>query len=79
MVYRVRPPLGFRARPVPRDVSWSFGGASYEARYLLEGDGSVTASFRFDTGDRRLSAKEAEGLAREVRAIIRNQSPLMTF
>ena len=79
MVYRVHPPLGFRARPVPHDASWSFGGASYSARYVLEGDGSVTASFKFDTGDRRLSAKEADGLAREVRAIIRNQSPLVTF
>lgn len=79
MVYRVHPPLGFRARPVPGDASWSYGGASYAARYALEGDGSVTATFRFDTGDRRLSPKEADGLAREVRTIIRNRSPLVTF
>jgi hypothetical protein len=79
MVYRVRPPLGFRARPVPPDATWSFGGARYEARYAVEGDGSVTATFRFDTGDRRLSPKEADGLAREVRAVIRNRSPLVSF
>jgi tetratricopeptide (TPR) repeat protein len=79
MVYRIRPPLGFRARPLPRDASWSFGGARYEARYVLEGDGSITASFRFDTGDQRLSPKEADGLAREVRAIIRGRSPVASF
>jgi hypothetical protein len=79
MIYRVHPPLGYRARPVPRDASWSYGGSSYQARYALEADGSVTATFRFDTGDRRLSPKEADGLAREVRAIIRDQSPLVTF
>jgi tetratricopeptide (TPR) repeat protein/transglutaminase-like putative cysteine protease len=79
MVYRVRPPLGFRARPLPRDAAWSFGGASFASRYALEPDGGVTASFRFDTGDKRLSAKEADGLAREVRGIIREHSPVVTF
>jgi tetratricopeptide (TPR) repeat protein/transglutaminase-like putative cysteine protease len=79
MIYRIRPPLGFRPRPVPRDASWSFGEARYEARYAVDGDGSITATFRFDTGNRRLSPKEADGLVREVRAIIRDRSPLVTF
>jgi tetratricopeptide (TPR) repeat protein len=79
MVYRVRPPIGFRARPLPRDASWAFGGARYTARFVLEPDGSVTASFRFETGDQPLSPKEADGLAREVRAIIRDRSPIASF
>jgi tetratricopeptide (TPR) repeat protein len=79
MVYRVHPPLGFRARPVPPNASWSFGAARYEARYAVEPDGSVTATFRFDTGDRRLAPREVDGLAREVRAVIRNRSPIVSF
>lgn len=79
MVYRVHPPLGYRARPLPRDASWAFGGARYEASYALEADGAVTATFRFDTGNGRLSPKEAEGLAREVSAILRGRSPVVAF
>lgn len=79
MVYRVRPPIGYRARPLPRDAIWSWGEARYEARYVLEPDGSVTASYRFDTGSRRLSPKDADGLAREVAAILRNRSPVVAF
>jgi len=79
MIYRIHPPLGFRARPTPADTAWSFGDARYEGRYVVEEDGSITATFRFDTGDRRLSPKEADGLAREVRAVIRSRSPMVSF
>lgn len=78
-IYRVRPPDGFRARPLPPGGSESFGPARYTQTYELGKDGVVTATFRFDTGGRRLAAADAERLARRVREIVRGSSPVVTF
>jgi transglutaminase-like putative cysteine protease/predicted Zn-dependent protease len=79
IAYRVIPPDGFRARPVPAGATERFGPAVYEQRYALEQDGSVTATFRFDTGARRIPAADATALSRRVREIVRGKSPRVTF
>jgi Flp pilus assembly protein TadD len=79
MVYRVHPPVGFRPRPLPPEARFAFGPARYTARYAAEPDGAVTATFTFDTGDGLLSPAEAQGLAREVTAIVQARSPVVGF
>jgi transglutaminase-like putative cysteine protease len=78
-IYRVRPPDGFKARPLPANGSEAFGPARYTQTYALGADGVVTATFRFDTGGRRLAAADAERLSRRVREIVRGSSPLVSF
>ena len=62
--YRIFVPEGFRPRALPQGATERFGPASYVQRYALEKDGTVTASFTFDTGARRIPAAEATRLAR---------------
>jgi tetratricopeptide (TPR) repeat protein len=77
--YRVFPPDGFRARPLPADGTERFGPATYAQRYAIEKDGSVTATFRFDTGGRRIPAADADTLQRRIREIVRGRSPRVSF
>ncbi len=79
IVYRVLPPDGLRARPLPADRSERFGPATYTQRFALEKDGSVTATFRFDTGGRLVRAADADALGRRVREILRGRSPRVTL
>lgn len=79
VVYRVFPPDGFRARPLPADASERFGPATYTQRYAIEKDGSVTAAFRFESGGRRFPAADADALQRRVREIVRGRSPRISF
>lgn len=79
IVYRVFPPDGFRARPLPAGGTERFGPATYAQVYALEADGSITATFRFDLGARRLAAKDADELGRRVRALLRGQGPRVAF
>ncbi len=79
MTYRLHPPDGFRARPVPEGATERFGPASFQSRYAVEKDGSVTAEFRFDTGPGRIPAADADSLRRRVREIVRGKSPRVSF
>jgi transglutaminase-like putative cysteine protease/tetratricopeptide (TPR) repeat protein len=78
-VYRLVPPDGFRPRPVPADRTLRFGPASYEERFAAGPDGVVTATFRFDTGARRLPAADAEALGREIRRLVAAEPPRIAF
>ena len=62
--YRIFVPEGFRPRALPQGSTERFGPASYVQRYEKEKDGTVTASFAFDTGSRRIPAADATRLAR---------------
>jgi transglutaminase-like putative cysteine protease len=60
--YRVVPPPGFTAAPLPEPVRIAVGPASYERSFTLEKDGVVTGVHRFTLSRRRVSAKDAEAL-----------------
>jgi len=77
--YHVIPPDGFRARPLPPDREERFGAATLVQRSVLERDGSITVTFRFDTGGRHLAAKDADALVRRVREIVRADDPRVAF
>jgi len=77
--YRIVPPDGFRARPLPKAAEERFGPATFAQAFALEPGGAVTARFRFDSGARRLAAADASALARRVRAIVRGTGPRIAF
>ncbi len=80
VTYRVVPPEGFRIRlPLPPDRSERFGPASFTQTFTAAPDGTVTATFRFDAGERRLPASAADALGRRVREIVRGRGPTVTF
>jgi tetratricopeptide (TPR) repeat protein len=79
IVYRIVPPDGFRARPLPGPVTEAFGPARYSASAALEPDGAVAVRYRFDTGARRLAAADADRLARRVREISAGRGPTVAF
>ncbi|BDG03094.1 DUF3857 domain-containing protein [Anaeromyxobacter oryzae] len=60
--YRVVPPPGFVAGPLPEPVRIAVGPATYERTFKLERDGTVTGVHRFLLARRRLSASDAEAL-----------------
>lgn len=73
--YRVIPPEGYRARPVPDGLERRFGPASLVRSAVLERDGSVTVRWALDTGGRRLTAADADALVKEIRRV-RQERPL---
>jgi transglutaminase-like putative cysteine protease/tetratricopeptide (TPR) repeat protein len=69
VVYRVFPPDGFRARPVPEPLERRFGPALLARTAKLEPDGTVTVRWTLDSGGRRLAGADATALAKEARRI----------
>lgn len=62
MRYRLILPIGFVARKLPDSFSKQFGPASVSASYAKEAENLVVATFRFDSGNGRLSPDEATAL-----------------
>ena len=58
--YRIIPPVGYEARPLPKSETRKLGTTTYTAEYSMEPNGTVVAKLRLDTGKRRLTAAEFE-------------------
>jgi tetratricopeptide (TPR) repeat protein len=58
--YRVTPPAGYAARPLPKSETRKLGTVTYTTEFAVQPDNSVTATLRVDTGKRRISPKEFE-------------------
>ena len=56
--YRVVLPPGYRARTLPRNETKQLGTMTLTNEFAAEDGGVVTATFRFDTGKRRMTAAE---------------------
>lgn len=56
--YKIFPPPSFKPKELPRSVDLKFGSAEYKREYRNNSDGTVDAIFFFNTGKRRLTAKE---------------------
>jgi transglutaminase-like putative cysteine protease len=76
--YRVVAPLGFAARPLPAARQRTLGTATLSEEYALAADGAITATFRFDSGKRRLSPSEFEALRKAVLAF-QEEEPVMLW
>ncbi len=60
--YKIYPPAGFKVQNLPASVETQIGSATYSASYRENDSGMVEATFRFDTGKRRLSPSEFEAM-----------------
>jgi transglutaminase-like putative cysteine protease/tetratricopeptide (TPR) repeat protein len=64
--YKIVPPVGFQAKPLPPDKKLSLGPATLTEEFTSESDGAAHALFRFDTVKRRLTNSEAAELRNQV-------------
>jgi Flp pilus assembly protein TadD len=64
--YRIIPPVGFQAKPLPPDKKLFLGPSTLTEEFTKESGGAVSAIFRFDTVKRRLTPSEAAELRNQV-------------
>lgn len=77
--YKVVPPPGFQAKPLPRDSKISLGPAALEEHFEANADGSVSAVLRFDTGKRRYTIVEATQLRNKVDELENGEAIVINF
>lgn len=77
--YRIVPPPGFQARTLPEASKDQMGPALLTKEFTIDADGVVTATLCFDTGKRRLTPDEFEGLRAGVVKIEKADPILITF
>ncbi len=77
--YRIVPPVGYAPQPLPAARVRHLGSATLSEEYAA-GDGNVvTATFRLDTGKRRISPREFEALRSGVREAQQDKVALLLF
>ncbi len=77
--YRIVPPVGYAPEPLPAARVRKLGTATLSEEYA-KGDGNVvTATFRLDTGKRRLSPKEFAALRAAAREAADDKVSLLLF
>ncbi len=77
--YRIVPPPGYAAAPLPEPRDETYGPARYTQRFTLRKDGVVEGVLRFDTGKSRFSAADYEALRKGVRALRAEPFALLRF
>jgi len=77
--YRLTPPPGFKAAALPEPTKRSLGPATLEGSCVLEQDGSVTATFRFDSVKSTYTAAEAIALQAATIAFGEEDAPSVSF
>ena len=77
--YRIVPPAGYVPQPLPAARTRRFGSVTLAEEYAAADDGVVTATFRLDTGKRRLAAQELETLRASVREALQEKTSLLLF
>jgi tetratricopeptide (TPR) repeat protein len=76
--YRVQAPAGFQPRDLPPSETQKLGPAMYSHSFQSEG-GVVTGAIHFETGDRRMTSKEAAAMHDGVVAIMKAEPLLIYF
>lgn len=77
--YRVVPPPGFRAAPLPASGELLLGAARLHRRYTLAADGTVTAELRLDPGRGRLTRAEYWATRRAIAELMKGDVPRVLF
>lgn len=77
--YRIVPPLGFVAKPLPKPVHRSIGPALLTEEFSVDQDGAVLAHFTFDTVKRRYTPAEATELRNTIASIADDPAILIGF
>ncbi|HET9225788.1 MAG TPA: DUF3857 domain-containing protein, partial [Thermoanaerobaculia bacterium] len=79
MRYRIVPPAGFTARPLPSFRARQWGPGKLEESYSQGKDGTVEAVIRFDSGKRRISPSEFQSLRDGLRELAAEKPVMITF
>ncbi len=77
--YRIRPPVGFQARKLPADGVQTLGRRKLESEFKLAADGTVNATWRFDTVKRRYTPAETDALLAALRELKDAETQLIAF
>ncbi|MFL6234730.1 MAG: DUF3857 domain-containing protein [Thermoanaerobaculia bacterium] len=77
--YRIVPPVGYAPEPLPAARVRHLGTATLAEEYAAGTDNAVTATFRLDTGRRRISAKEFTALRTAAREALDDKATLLVF
>jgi tetratricopeptide (TPR) repeat protein/transglutaminase-like putative cysteine protease len=77
--YKIVPPPGFRAKPLPKDQQLSLGPAKFSEDFSVAQDGVVHAFFRFDTTKRQFSISEATEMRNKIAELKDGQPVLIYF
>jgi tetratricopeptide (TPR) repeat protein/transglutaminase-like putative cysteine protease len=77
--YRIVPPVGYAPQALPAARTRHLGPATLSEEYAAGADNVVTATFRLDTGKRRISPAEFEALRAGVHEALQDKVALLTF
>jgi tetratricopeptide (TPR) repeat protein/transglutaminase-like putative cysteine protease len=77
--YRLVAPAGFQPQAPPQGRVRHFGPATLSEEYAAPGDGTLTATLRFDIGKRRLTPAEFQALRAGVREVSKQEAVLLRF
>ena len=77
--YRIRPPAGFQARKLPDDGVQTLGPAKLSSEFKTANDGSVVATWRFDTVKRRYTPAESKAFIAALRELKDAETQLISF
>ncbi len=77
--YRLVPPAGYVPQPLPAARTRRFGTVVLAESYAAGPDHVVVASFRLDTGKRRVTAQEYEAIRKGVREALQDKTTLLMF
>jgi tetratricopeptide (TPR) repeat protein len=75
--YRVTAPQGFVPRTLPQNETIKLGTTTLTKEFKVENNGIVAATFRFDSGKRRLSAAEFDATRKAIDDLNESSKPVM--
>ena len=77
--YRIVPPAGFAAKPLPKDERIAVGPAVLTEEFSTDKDGAVLAHVTFDSVKRRYTVAEATELRNKVADLVAGPAILVSF
>jgi transglutaminase-like putative cysteine protease/tetratricopeptide (TPR) repeat protein len=77
--YRIVPPVGFTAKPLPKNAAIQMGPAVLTEEFSTDKDGVVLAHLTFDSVKRRYSLAEATELRNQVADLMKGPAILVNF
>ena len=79
LTYQIAAPHGFLPDPLPPSETITLGPARYTTGYRVEPDGTVSATFRFDSGKARFSPAELTAFLTAMKTLGDRRLPSVTF
>jgi tetratricopeptide (TPR) repeat protein len=77
--YRIVPPAGFAARPLPANETTKVGTGALTREYKQGTDGVVLVTMKFDSGKRRLTPAEFETTRKAVKELADGKAVIIGF